>query len=67
MTQGQEMEAGETTEVALLRRIDGKMDTVVDRLDAVERRAMVAGAGGGALAGGVVSLGIAYIRAKMGW
>ncbi len=63
----QEMEAGETTEVALLRRIDGKMDTVVDRLDTVERRAMVAGAGGGALAGGVVSLGIAYIRAKMGW
>ena len=65
MTQG--MEAGETTEVALLRRIDGKMDTVVNRLDTVERRAMVAGAGGGALAGGVVSLGIAYIRAKMGW
>ena len=63
----QEMEAGETTEVALLRRIDGKMDTVVNRLDTVERRAMVAGAGGGALAGGVVSLGIAYIRAKMGW
>lgn len=60
-------DAEETTEVALLRRIDGKMDTVVDRLDTVERRAVVAGAGGGALAGGVVSLGIAYIRAKMGW
>ena len=61
------MRRGDDLEVALLRRIDGKMDTVVDRLDAVERRAMVAGAGGGALAGGVVSLGIAYIRAKMGW
>jgi len=60
-------EAGETTEVALLRRIDGKMDTVVDRLDAVERRAMVVGASSGALAGGVVSLTIGFIRAKMGW
>jgi len=60
-------EAGETTEVALLRRIDGKMDTVVDRLDAVERRAMVAGGSSGALAGGVVALAISYIRAKMGW
>ncbi len=59
--------AEETTEVALLRRIDGKMDTVVDRLDTVERRAMVVGASSGALAGGVVSLTIGFIRAKMGW
>ena len=63
----QELEAGETTEVALLRRIDGKMDTVVGRLDAVERRATVAGACSGSLAGGVVALTIGYIRAKMGW
>ncbi|WP_075353258.1 hypothetical protein [Desulfovibrio sp. DV] len=60
-------EAGETTEVALLRRIDGKMDTVVDRLDTVERRAMVAGACSGSLAGGVAAIAIGYIRAKMGW
>ncbi|OLN30433.1 hypothetical protein DVDV_0633 [Desulfovibrio sp. DV] len=53
--------------MALLRRIDGKMDTVVDRLDTVERRAMVAGACSGSLAGGVAAIAIGYIRAKMGW
>ena len=64
MTQERETES---TELALLRRIDGKVDHLTTRLDAVDRRAAIAGAMSGSLAGGVVSLAIGYIRAKMGW
>ena len=62
-----EEQAGQSTELALLRRIDGKMDNLTSRLDAVDRRAAVAGAVSGSVAGGVVTIAIGYIRAKMGW
>lgn len=58
-----EEQAGQSTELALLRRIDGKMDNLTVRLDAVDRRAAVAGA----VSGGVVAVAVGYIRAKMGW
>ncbi len=62
-----EEQAGQSTELALLRRIDGKMDTLTTRLDTLDRRAAVAGAVSGGVAGGVVAVAVGYIRAKMGW
>jgi hypothetical protein len=64
MTQERE---NESTELALLRRIDGKVDKVTAQLDAVDRRAAVAGGISGSVAGGVVALAVGYIKAKMGW
>ncbi len=57
----------ESTEVALLRRIDGKVDKVTAQLDAVGRRAAVTGGLSGSIAGGVVAIAVGYIKAKMGW
>lgn len=62
-----EQETEESTEVALLRRIDGKVDKVAEQLDGVGRRAVVAGGLSGSIAGSVVALGINYIKIKMGW
>ena len=62
-----EDQAGQSTEVALLLRIDGKMDKVAERIDAVGRRAVIAGGLSGSMAGGVVAVAIHYIKMKMGW
>ncbi|MGE4539225.1 MAG: hypothetical protein AB7D37_19320 [Desulfovibrio sp.] len=64
MTQERE---SESAELALLRRIDGKVDCLTTRLDAVDKRAAMAGAVSGSVAGGVVAVAINYIRVKMGW
>jgi hypothetical protein len=58
---------GQPTELELLRRIDGKVDKVTAQLDAVDRRACLAGGLSGSVAGGVVAIAIGYIKAKMGW
>jgi len=57
----------ESTEVTLLKRIDGKVDKVTAQLDAVGRRAAVAGGLSGSIAGGLVAIAVSYIKAKMGW
>lgn len=62
-----EDQAGQSTEVALLLRIDGKVDHLAAQLDAVGRRAAVTGALSGSIAGGVVTVAIHYIKLKMGW
>ncbi|EFL52022.1 conserved hypothetical protein [Solidesulfovibrio fructosivorans JJ]] len=59
--------AGQSTELALLRRIDAKMDKMAARIDAVDRRAAIAGGVSGTIAGGVVAIAVEYIKAKMGW
>ncbi|MBI4804450.1 MAG: hypothetical protein HY795_04360 [Desulfovibrio sp.] len=54
------------TELELLRSIDGKVDSLGDRLDSVNRRAVVAGGLSGSLAGGIVATAICYLKAKWG-
>jgi len=57
----------ESTEVTLLRRIDGKVDKVTAQLDAVGRRAAVTGGLSGSIAGGLAAIAVHYIKMKMGW
>lgn len=55
------------SERQLLLRIDDKLDLVQQDLVDVKRQAAVSGAISGGMAGGLVAVGIAYIKAKMGW
>ena len=58
------------SEREILLRMDAKIDTVIDGLEQTQRRAAIAGvvAGGisGSVTGGVMTLGIAYLKAKLG-
>lgn len=54
----------QTPELALLYRIDHKLDALDARMGGMERRAVVAGAVAGGVSGGVVAVAIGYIKAK---
>lgn len=54
----------------LMRRVDGRLDLMDQKLDALPKTAArygaAAGAVSGGIAGGLVATGIAFIRAKLG-
>lgn len=59
--------APETPEhLEILRRIDGKMDKVLQAQAAAGRRAVVSGAVAGSVSGGLVATAVLYIKAKFG-
>lgn len=60
----------ESQELALLKRIDGKLDTIQQDMAEIERRAVkkavVYGAAAGASAGAIAACGILVARIKLG-
>lgn len=50
----------------ILIRLEAKTDLILDRYDNMERRSALIGAISGGIAGGIVSVGIAYARAIFG-
>ncbi len=61
---------GESAELTLLKKIDGRLDGIEQQIGNVEKRAIkygaAAGAGAGAIAGAIVSVGVMAARAKLG-
>jgi hypothetical protein len=54
------------TERDILLRIDGKVDKLDRNMTTIKRDVVRSGAIAGALAGGVVSVAVAYIKAQFG-
>ncbi|HZZ04627.1 hypothetical protein [Paraburkholderia sp.] len=60
----------DSAELALLKKIDGRLGGIEQQIANVEKRAIkygaAAGAGAGAIAGAIVSVGVMAARAKLG-
>lgn len=63
-------QASDSAELALLKKIDGRLGGIELQIANVEKRAIkygaAAGAGAGAIAGAIVSVGVMAARAKLG-
>ncbi|WP_246797779.1 hypothetical protein [Burkholderia perseverans] len=56
----------DSPELVLLKKIDVNVSDLQGRMDQVEKRAIKYGAGAGAIAGGIVAMGVTFARAKLG-
>lgn len=63
-------DAGPDEQLQLLRRVDGKLDNLDGKLDRmrqeVRKDALVYGATAGGLTGGIIAVGVALAKAKLG-
>lgn len=63
-------DAGQDEQLQLLRRLDSKMDNLDGKLDRVRQEvrkdAVIYGATAGGLTGGIISVGLALAKAKLG-
>lgn len=63
-------DAGQEEQMVLLRRVDSKLDNLDGKLDRmrqeVRRDAAIYGATAGGVTGGIISVGLALIKAKLG-
>ncbi len=59
-------QAQQDESLRLLRKIDGRLDGLESKIDRSHRTAVRHGAVAGGVAGGMVSLGIAFVKAKLG-
>lgn len=50
----------------ILRRMDGRLERMEGQIEQVRSTAIKHGAVAGGVAGGIVSLGIAFVKAKLG-
>ncbi len=53
-------------EAETLQRIEGKIDTLTEGMGNIERRAAITGGLCGGIAGGLVTVGILFIKVKLG-
>lgn len=62
--------AGRDEQLQLLHRVDSKLDAMNGKLDLihqqVRKKAVVYGATAGGLTGGIVAVGVAIVKAKLG-
>ena len=69
-TKAQCAPAAQDEQLQLLRRVDGKLDNMSGKLDRIRQEvrkdAMVYGATAGGLTGGIISVGLAIAKAKLG-
>lgn len=63
-------DAGQGEQLQLLRRVDGKLDAMNGKLDRihqqVRKKAIVYGATAGGVTGGIIAVGVAIAKAKLG-
>ncbi|ANW48789.1 MULTISPECIES: hypothetical protein [Burkholderia] len=66
----EDVKPSDSPEMLLLKKIDAGMSELKNQFANVEKRSIkygaVAGAGAGAVAGGIVAMGISFARAKLG-
>lgn len=66
-----DVNTGDSPEMQMLKKIDAGVDELKVQVASVEKRAIkygaTAGAGAGAVAGGIVAMGISFARAKLGF